>query len=177
MGVYEQSAHPHLTAEIRLIRSALGAGLPILGVCLGSQLLAAALGTRVAPATREIGWYPVELTTSAAADPLWMGIESPFTPLHWHGDAFDLPEGARALARSERTACQAFAHGGLAYGLLFHLEVTEDLVRGMAGAFASELEAAGVDPEALVASGTRAIPALRATARTVFGRWADLLDA
>jgi GMP synthase (glutamine-hydrolysing) len=177
MGVYEQDAHPRLTEEIRLIRSALSEGLPVLGVCLGSQLLAAALGARVAPATKEIGWHPVTLTESAASDPLWSGIESPFTPFHWHGDAFDPPEGARSLARSERTPCQAFEHGGRAYGLLFHLEVTEDLVRGMAGAFAGELEASGVDPKTLMAEGTRAVPALRATAWTVFGRWADLLGA
>ncbi|HEU5310226.1 MAG TPA: type 1 glutamine amidotransferase, partial [Candidatus Eisenbacteria bacterium] len=105
MGVYEQAEHPHLAQEIRLIQTAIEGGLPILGVCLGSQLLAASLGARVAPGTKEIGWLPVELTEDAARDPLWQGIQSPFTPFHWHGDEFELPAGARPLACSKATAC------------------------------------------------------------------------
>jgi GMP synthase (glutamine-hydrolysing) len=175
MGVYEQPCRPHLAAEIRLIRCALEAEIPTLGICLGSQLLAAALGAHVEPATREIGWYPVHLAEAAAKDPLWSGVESPFTPLHWHGDAFELPPGAIPLASSERTDCQAFAYRERAYGFLFHLEVTESMVRAMAGAFPDELASAGVDPEDLVSRAVLAIPAARTIANRVFGRWADLL--
>jgi GMP synthase (glutamine-hydrolysing) len=175
MGVYEQSIHPHLGDEIRLIRAALDAEIPVFGVCLGSQLLAAALGARVAPATREIGWFPVELTGAAAGDSLWNGIETPFTPFHWHGDAFDLPPGAVHLARSERTPLQAFSFGGRAYGTLFHLEVQEPMVRAMAAAFDGELASSGVDRDVMIAGAGVAVRALRRTADTVFGRWADLL--
>jgi GMP synthase (glutamine-hydrolysing) len=175
MGVYEEASHPHLTAEIRLIRGALESGVPVLGVCLGSQLLATSLGARVARGNREIGWYPVELSGHAARDPLWTGIESPLTPFHWHGDEFELPAGALPLARSERTACQAFSFGGRAHGFLFHLEVDARMVREMAESFPRELEDAGVDRDELLARAARSLPALRETADTVFGRWADLL--
>lgn len=175
MGVYEQAANPHLTDEIRLIRTALDLGLPILGVCLGSQLLAATLGARVAPATKEIGWFPIELTEEAAQDPLWRGIRSPLTPFHWHGDAFELPEGARPLARSKATPCQAFSHGDRAYGFLFHLEVSAAMVHAMTRAFGRELEAAGVDREALLDQARRSVPEVRETGALVFSRWANLL--
>jgi GMP synthase-like glutamine amidotransferase len=176
MGVYEEATYPHLRAEIRLIRAALREGLPILGVCLGSQLLAAALGARVAPGTREIGFYPVELSPEASRDPLWAGVASPFTPFHWHGDAFDVPPGCVGLARSERTACQAFSHGEHSYGLLFHLEVTEPMVRAMTDAFAGELASAGVDRDLLHGQAFRELPSTRGIAATVFGRWADRID-
>jgi GMP synthase (glutamine-hydrolysing) len=176
MGVYEEASYPHLTAEIRLIRAALESGIPVLGVCLGSQLLAASLGARVAPGNREIGWYPIELSEHAGRGPLWAGIESPLTPFHWHGDAFELPDGALPLARSERTACQAFSFGGRAHGFLFHLEVDARMVREMTEAFARELEDTGVDRDELLAQAARFLPALRETADVVFGRWADLLN-
>lgn len=176
MGVYEEPRYPHLGAEIRLLRSALEEGLPVLGICLGSQLLAAALGARVAPGTREIGWFPVALSPEAASDRLWSGIESPFTPFHWHGDAFDLPSGCVALARSERTAFQAFAYREQAYGFLFHLEVTEPMVRAMTGAFPEELAAAGGDRDELLRGAAGALPAIREIATTVLGRWADRLE-
>ena len=173
MGVYEDDVYRHLSDEIRLIRSALQANVPVLGVCLGSQLLAAALGARVSPGTREIGWFPVELSAEASRDPLWAGIPSPFTPFHWHGDAFDLPEGCVGLARSAHTACQAFVYRELAYGLLFHLEVTEPMVHAMTAAFPDELASAGVDRAKLLDRAPRELPALRQVAETVFGRWAD----
>jgi GMP synthase (glutamine-hydrolysing) len=176
MGVYEQAAHPHLTDEIRLLEIALESGLPILGVCLGSQLLAASLGARVAPGTKEIGWLPVELTEDAARDPLWRGIQSPFTPFHWHGDAFHLPKGARPLACSKATACQAFSYQDRAYGLLFHMEVSAAMVHAMTRAFGHELDEAGVDGEAVLNETLRAVPRMRETAALVFGRWADLLE-
>lgn len=176
MGVYEQGAHPHLADEIGLLRTALESRVPILGVCLGSQLLAASLGARVAPAVKEIGWLPVELTEQAASDPLWQGIPSPFTPFHWHGDAFELPAGARPLARSRASSCQAFSYAGRAYGLLFHLEVSAAMVHAMTRAFGGELDAAGVDGEAVLERARHAVPEIRETAALVFGRWAQLLE-
>ena len=175
MGVYEQAKHPHLAEEIQLIRTALEGGLPILGVCLGSQLLAASLGARVSPGTKEIGWFPVELTEDAASDPLWRGLENPFTPFHWHGDVFELPKGARPLACSQATACQAFSYENRAYGFLFHMEVSAAMVHAMTRAFGGELEAAGVDGEAILGQALRAVPEIRETATLVFSRWADLL--
>jgi GMP synthase (glutamine-hydrolysing) len=121
MGVYEGGRYPFLGAEIGLFRQALFAGIPALGICLGSQLLAAAGGARVyrGPAP-EVGWAPV---TRLAEDPWLAEWPQVFEPLHWHGDTFDLPAGATHLASSERYSHQAFRLGS-ALGLQFHVEAT-----------------------------------------------------
>jgi GMP synthase (glutamine-hydrolysing) len=172
MGVYEQDRYPHLTEEIGLIRNAIDASKPVLGVCLGSQLLAAALGAEVAPAQREIGWFPVTLTGEAAGDPLWRDAGPSFTPFHWHGDAFDLPPGASLLASSARTPRQAFRHGENAYGFLFHMEMDPSMVRDMVETFVEELQEAGGDPTAVLAEAVRAVPEMNRIGRQVFARWA-----
>jgi GMP synthase (glutamine-hydrolysing) len=176
MGVYEQDRYPHLSDELRLIEAALKAGKPVLGVCLGSQLLASALGARVTQGARkEIGWYPVHLSGAAAEDRLWSGAPREFLALHWHGDVFDLPADAVSLARSELTAHQAFRYGKAAYGLLFHLEMTEEMIGAMAAAFGAELRVAGGEVARLKAQSAANCGALTAIAETVFSRWARLV--
>jgi GMP synthase (glutamine-hydrolysing) len=171
-SVYEQDRYPFLRDELRLIEQALRTGKPMLGVCLGSQLLAAALGARVYPGQKkEIGWYPV----TRAADPFWEGLPARWTAFHWHGDVFDLPAGATALASSEWTACQAFRYGGGAIGLLFHLEVTAAMVANMVAGFAEELRKAGVDGAAVLAGADQHLPALQPLADKVFARWAAMV--
>jgi GMP synthase (glutamine-hydrolysing) len=178
MGVYEAEVHPHLLAEQRLIESALRLELPVLGVCLGSQLLAATLGARVAPGPRkEIGWFPVTCTEAARTDPLFAAAPATFTALHWHGDAFDLPSDATSLARSELTPHQAFRWGKAAHGLLFHLEATLEQVDSMAQLFAEELEGAAVDAGALRVRAREAVIETQATATTVFDAWAAQIVA
>jgi GMP synthase (glutamine-hydrolysing) len=175
MGVYEAERHPHLRDELRLLESALGRGLPVLGVCLGSQLLASALGARVekGPA-KEIGWYPVTLEPPAREDPLFAPLPGSFHALHWHGDVFELPRGAVRLARSERTANQAFRHGK-AWGLLFHAEASARQVAEMAAAFEAELEEAGATSDAILHGARTHLAALERLARPLFRRWAALL--
>lgn len=120
MGVYEYDRYPFLRSEMRLIEKTVYGGLPVLGVCLGSQLLAAALGAKVEKGPRkEIGWYPVSLLPDASSDRLFGDLPNDFEGFHWHGDIFGVPDGATALARSELTACQAFRFDQ-AYGILFH---------------------------------------------------------
>jgi GMP synthase-like glutamine amidotransferase len=136
MGVYED--YPSKKDEIALIKAAMGA-IPTLGICLGSQLIAHALGARVYPNERdgkpakEIGYYTVRLTPAGRANRLFKGFDSDARVLEWHGDAFDLPSGASLLATSAVCANQAFAHDN-AYGLLFHLEFTPEMVKGLAEA-------------------------------------------
>lgn len=126
MGVYEADRFPFLTDEIRLLREALDRGLPALGICLGSQLMAAAGGARVYPggAGIEVGWLPVE---RLASDPWLPDWPASFEPLNWHGDTFDLPPGATLLASSAAYPHQAFRLGS-GLGLQFHVEATADLL-------------------------------------------------
>jgi GMP synthase (glutamine-hydrolysing) len=176
MGVYEGDVYPHLLAEQRLIERAVAANMPILGVCLGSQLLAATLGAKVAPGPRkEIGWFTVTLEDGARGDPLFGAAPTSFIPLHWHGDVFDLPAGAVSLARSALTAHQAFRFGRAAYGLLFHLEATGEQVSTMVREFADELASAGVDGAALETQSPTAIHELAPLGDSVFGAWARLV--
>jgi len=174
MSAYDPLAH--IQAELRLIERALREELPILGVCLGSQLLAAALGARVSSSGRkEIGWHEVRLTEAAGKDALWQGIPERFMGFHWHGDVFELPKGATPLASSSLTAQQAFRMGKNAYGLLFHPEVGEPQIRGFVSAFEGELAAAKI-PGAPILDGIGVhLPQLQRIGSQVFDRWAALL--
>jgi len=126
MNVDEVERFPALAAEREWLAGAVARGMPVLGICLGAQLLARALGAEVrrgeAP---EIGFAPVDVTDPG--DPLLGGLAPRSEVLHWHGDVFDLPDGAECLASSERTACQAFRAGN-AWGVLFHPEADLALV-------------------------------------------------
>lgn len=129
MNVYEEERHPFLREEDAFIRGALAARVPYLGICLGSQLLAKALGARVYKAARpEIGWDDVTLAP-AAKEGLFAGIKpGRLRVLQWHEDTFDLPRGAELLASSAAVPNQAFGVDGLFYGLQFHLEIDRPLI-------------------------------------------------
>jgi len=174
MGVYESDRYPHLLDEQKLIESALRAGAPVLGICLGSQLLAATLGARVYPgAQKEIGWFPVRLRKAAITDPLFASVAGSFWALHWHGDVFDLPADSVSLARSDLTEHQAYRFEKNAYGILFHLEASIDHVQAMATAFAEDLARDGIDGPALVSNARDMDPDATAVADLVFGGFAE----
>ncbi len=182
MGVYEQQRYPHLSNEMRLIENALKEERPVLGVCLGSQLLAAVLGAKVYPGPqKEIGWYDVTLEETAAGDPVWSPgcaeFGRRFTALHWHGDQFELPREAVRLASSQVTENQAFAHGRGAYGILFHMELSASSVAEWTDVFAEELRDAHLDGEEIRASTGNHLPALHRIGRSVFTQWASLVTA
>ena len=143
MGALDDDEHPWLTDEKRLIADAVSSGLPFWGVCLGVQLLAASLGARVYPGSApEVGVLPVLLTDEALADPVFAGTPRELLSLQWHGDTFDLPDGATRLAGSPAYPNQAFRVGADAYGVQFHLEVSPALAREWAHvpAYAESLE-------------------------------------
>jgi len=120
MSVDEPDRHPELAIEREWLAEAVRRELPVLGICLGAQLLASALGAEVRPGEGpEIGWAPVEILDPD--DPILGALAPSTTVLHWHGEVFDLPEGAKPLARSAKTEHQAFRHGN-AWGVLFHPE-------------------------------------------------------
>jgi GMP synthase-like glutamine amidotransferase len=160
MSVNDEAAHSWLAAEKAFIAATVQEDRRVLGVCLGSQLVAAALGQRVyATSGPEIGWFPVRVRREAAASRTFAGFPPSFTPFHWHGDTFDLPEGAIHLAESDACRNQAFEiefdggpsrGGALALALQFHLEATEASVAAMCeadpAALARHASAGGADP-------------------------------
>lgn len=150
MGVYEYDKYPFIKHELRLIESALKKRVPTLGICLGAQLLAKAAGADVYKGkAKEIGWYKVELDTETKNDWLFLGFPDEFTVFQWHGDTFDLPKGGVRLASSELFPNQVIKVGPCAYGIQFHLEVTEEMIREWVWINSDELRAlkGKIDPE------------------------------
>lgn len=132
MNVSDEAEFPWLSEEKRFIEKAIRAEKKILGICLGSQLLADVLGARVfRNEHKEIGWFPVELTQDAQTSPLFADFSPVFTPFHWHGDTFDLPSGAIHIGYSPACRQQAFTFGNNVVGLQFHLESTPTAVARM----------------------------------------------
>lgn len=175
-SAYQETEYPYLIAEKALVRDARARHLPALGLCLGAQVIASALGAEVKPNTeKEIGFYPVEFTPAAADDLLCHDLAMPFVPAHWHGDTFALPAGAVHLASSSLTAHQLFACDGRLYGMQFHLEMTTPILQAMIRDDADYLESAGVDSAAFAQAAEERLGAIEATARTVFQRWSTLL--
>lgn len=163
----------YLRWEMEAIRSAVERRQPVLGICLGAQLTAKALGARVyRNSEKEIGWFDVTFSEAAQSDPLFAGVPPRETLFHWHGETFDLPDGAVLLASSERCRNQAFRLGETTYGLQFHIEVTPEMIAEWCLQYencgdVTELEAP-IDPWG---NSER----LRQLAQTVLGRWSDLL--
>jgi GMP synthase (glutamine-hydrolysing) len=219
MNVDEVDRYPFLAEELQWLQLAMESRLPVLGVCLGSQLLAKALGAKVYPnPIKEIGWYEVELLPTAADDPLFAGVygqreaslaakkvavssltavttnpeprtpnhepqteprtlNPPFTVFQWHGDTFDLPIGAVQLARSRQCENQAFCFGASAYGLQFHLEVTQQIIDNWLCEASNCCELAGLDyinPSAIRRDTPDKLPPMTALGRTVFDRFVRL---
>lgn len=164
---------PYLARERELIARAAGRGQPILGICLGSQLIARSLGAEVRRnGAKEIGWFDIHFTAAAACDALFGGIRGPEKVFHWHGERWELPPGAELLASSEACANQAFRAGRNIYGLQFHLEVTPEMIDDWQAQDANcgdvrELSAP-LDPDGNSAR-------QRELAELVFGRWCGFL--
>lgn len=165
---------PYIHEELDIIARAAARRQPVLGICLGAQLIAKAMGARVyRNAVKEVGWYPIHLTEAAAHDPLLASLESPREVLHWHGETFDLPEGATHLAWSPACRNQAFHIGKFLYGFQFHLEATPEMIADWCTQDANcgdvrELTAP-IDPQ-------RNRESLRDLSQQVFNRWGQLVQ-
>jgi GMP synthase (glutamine-hydrolysing) len=179
MSANDEAELPWLRDEKSAIAEAVRSGVPYWGACLGVQLLAAALGARVYPGPRpEVGVLPVRLTDAGRADPVFAGLPPELLTLQWHGDTFDLPDGATLLASSPAYRNQAFSYKR-AYALQFHLEVSQELASewGEVPAYAASLEAIE-GPGALdrlVAEVGEHQHATLPLARELFGRWLELV--
>jgi len=178
MNVDETEVFPQLAEEIEWIRAALDRKIPILGICLGSQLLAKALGARVYPnRAKEIGWYDIQFDEAASDDPLFADCGKSETIFQWHGDTFDLPNGAVRLATSALCENQAFRYGDNAFGLQFHAEMTPDLVElwlAEPGNCIEMAETPGIDPAEIRSRTPHEIDGLTQLAHRIFWRFATL---
>jgi len=174
MGVYETDAHPWIADEIAAIRVRLDRDLPTLGVCLGSQMIAAALGARVYPGPRrEIGFTTIELTEAGWNSPL--AAVDGIRVLHWHGDTFDLPEGVELLASTAAYRNQAFRRGPNLLALQFHAEMGEDPRFEAWVGDEGHVRGAGIDPENLRRDHALYGPAAVHAGERMIATWLDQL--
>ena len=173
--------YPNLLSEVEIIREAVARDMSVLGICLGAQLLAKALGGSVSRnPVREIGWYDVELTAEGRSDP----VLSTFAPrqevFQWHEDGIELPAGTVHLARSPASHVQAFRHGEHAYGLQFHLEVDSSLIERWLTVPENRAvlddERARIDVDGIRRQTPASIDALEALSRKTFSRWIDRFE-
>jgi GMP synthase (glutamine-hydrolysing) len=173
IGIYELDLYPWLAEELAFIAARVRGQFPTIGVCLGAQAIASALGARVYPTgKKEIGFAPLSLTHAGTASCLAPFTDDPIT-LHWHGDTFDLPAGAQLLASTPQTPHQAFALGPKVLGVQFHPEAGGPGFERWLIGHACELAAAGVSIPALRADAARHGPALAAKAERVLQRFLE----
>mgnify|MGYP001828800530 FL=1 len=181
MNADQIDTYPNLLTEVEIIREAVDRKMSILGICLGAQLLAKALGGRVARnPTREIGWHDVDLTEAGLHDP----VLSTFAPrqevFQWHEDGISLPSGVECLASSPASPVQAFRHGEHAYGFQFHLEANRPLIERWLTVPAHQAslreEGGAADPADILRRAETSMAPLEALSRATFSRWIERLE-
>lgn len=168
MNVDEAEKYPHLAYEIKLIEEAIVREIPVLGICLGAQLIAKTLGGIVTKnPEKEIGWCDVSLTPEGKNDPLLRHFQKNEKLFQWHEDAFSLPKGCVPLATSGLCMNQAFRYGSKVYGFQFHLEVDERIIERW-------LKISSQSPERIREETPRHIDRLRELSRKIFGEFIKL---
>jgi GMP synthase (glutamine-hydrolysing) len=179
-NVMDQHHHPHLKTELLAIEAALRAGKPVLGICLGAQLLAHVLGASVRRHERhEIGWYDLATTDAGRSDVVLSPLGNEAPVFQWHGCTYDLPAGAVQLARTDTCEQQAFRFGATAYGFQFHLEADAAIIERWLRlpAYRSELEAAGIgrDADSIAAATAAQLQRMQPLAEATFNRFLNLV--
>ena len=172
IGIYEIDRYPFIKNELAIIEAAVKKGVPVIGICLGCQALAAVLAARVYPGKqKELGWDEMTLTAEGKSSPL--GAIEGVCVLNWHGDTFDLPVGATRLASTAITPNQAFTYGAKVLALQFHVELSErDLEKWLIG-HTLELATSKVDLGKLRAETARYAPGANASSQRLFNDWLD----
>ena len=132
MSVHDEDRYRWLIAEKQLVKKAIEKGKKVIGICLGAQLIAEAMGAHVSLNTStEIGWFPIELSSEALNHACFQGFNNPLNAFHWHGEFFSIPEKAFAIGKSEACANQGFIWGTQVLALQFHLEITTQGIQGL----------------------------------------------
>jgi GMP synthase-like glutamine amidotransferase len=132
MNIYQEAQYPWLAEEKKIIRLAIDSGKKVIGICLGSQLIADALGARVYKnEEKEIGWFDIEFSYSALSSPVLSGVDQKIKVFHWHGDTFELPVDSTHLASSDGCRNQGFIYKDRVFAFQFHIETTENLLINM----------------------------------------------
>jgi GMP synthase (glutamine-hydrolysing) len=172
IGAYEDDLYPFLRDEMRLAERRLASGRPLLGICLGAQIMARALGSRVHPGrAKEIGWTPLTLSEAGSVGPTSHLSAELTSMLHWHGDTFDLPAGATLLASTPLTKNQVYAWGESALAFQCHPEVQGEFIERWLIGHACELAHVGIRPPELREATARFGPALQVQGRKCFEQW------
>jgi GMP synthase (glutamine-hydrolysing) len=180
MSANQEKDHPFLKKEIPFLRKALKMEEPVLGICLGAQIMAKALGARVYPGPhKEIGWYWLGQTPSARNDPLFSLLDPYFMVFQWHGETFDLPSGSDCLAGNPAYPHQAFRWGKVAYGFQFHLEITQPMLQQWLASWGEEIKKAHPQPitaEDILRDAAIYLERLQSQARRVILAYLRLLE-
>ena len=181
MNAHQIDTYPNLVTEVEVLREAVDKDMSVLGICLGAQLLAKALGGSVSRnPDREIGWFDVQLTEQGEMDPVLQTFSKRQQVFQWHEDGIELPPGTVHLATSDASSVQAFRHGDHAYGLQFHLEVDASLIERWLSVPDNQVvlrdEKDRVDPTAIRQQTTESIGPLQELSRRTFSRWIDRFE-
>ncbi len=178
ISAYDDDRYPTITPLVAMIEKRIAAGLPTLGICLGAQLIARVLSAKVYPSRQtEIGWTPLTLTDAGKQSPLRHLDAAHTSMLHWHGDTFDLPQGAVHLASTPACENQAFAWGKHVLGLQCHPEIRTDRFEPWLIGNAGEIAGHGIDVRTLRADTAKHGPKLEIAATAMFGEWLDQVAA
>ncbi|MER3445711.1 MAG: hypothetical protein C4291_02235 [Candidatus Dadabacteria bacterium] len=180
MNVYETDMYPFLEIEDGLIKRAIEKDIPVLGICLGAQLIAKSLGAQVTKnREKEIGWYLLKITDEGSKDKLFKHLNANETVFQWHGDTFEIPRGAVHLAESPLCPNQAFRFGSSVYGLQFHIEVTPEMILDWLNVPENRKEVASlrgkINPEIIKAEIPQFIDRLNLLAKGVFQEFCGLI--
>ena len=180
MNVYEEETYPFLTEETRVIDNALTEGFPVIGFCLGAQLMAKASGAIVVKGPKkEIGWYPVRLTEQGMEDPLLKLFPNKFVVFQWHGDIFELPGSAVRLVTSSGYFNQGMRLGSVSYGFQFHFEITRDMIAEWLKTGKQEIEEMDDKdlPGIILANSDRYLPPLHSLGGSFFNNYLDMIES